>query len=186
MAQTPSRAMRGRRSIVAACITVVALALTGAARDPGVRVRLDLERFQLVAVDARRPDDALVLPIAIGSPAHPSPPGHYAPHEVVRNPGWKPGTQARAWGAQSLDPSGAGPMGIANIPLRGDGFALHGGANPLVVGKPISLGCVRLSDPDMLAFLDWLDRAGALAAPRSSANGEIHQPLRRPVAFDVR
>jgi len=178
--------MRGRRRTIAALAAVAALGLTGSARDPGVRVRLDLERFQLVAVDGRRPGDELVLPIATGSPAHPSPPGHYAPHEVVRNPGWKPGAQARAWGAQPIDPSAAGPMGVAKIPLRGDGFALHGGANPLVVGKPVSLGCVRLSDPDMLAFLDWLDRAGALAAPHSSANGEIHQPLRRPVAFDVR
>jgi hypothetical protein len=178
--------MRGRRRITAAFAAVAALGLTGAVRDPGVRVRLDLERFRLVAVDGRRPGDELVLPIAIGSPAHPSPPGHYAPREVVRNPGWKPGAQARAWGAQPVDPSDDGPMGVAKIPLRGDGFALHGGANALVVGKPVSLGCVRLSDPDMLAFLGWLDRAGALAAPHPSANGEIHQPLRRPVAFDVR
>jgi L,D-transpeptidase-like protein len=178
--------MRGRRRAVAACVAVAALATAGAARDPGVRVRLDLANYELVAIDARRPSDALVLPIAIGSPAHPSPAGHYAPREVVRNPGWKPGAQARAWGAQPMDPSDDGPMGVAKIPLRGDGFALHGGANPIVVGKPVSLGCVRLSDPDMLAFLDWLDRAGALAPARSAANGEIHQPLRRPVAFDVR
>jgi hypothetical protein len=77
-------------------------------------------------------------------------------------------------------------MGVAKIPLSGDGFALHGGANPILVGKPVSLGCVRLSDSDMLAFLDWLDRAGALAEARPAANGEILQPLRRPVAFDVR
>ncbi|HTO69349.1 MAG TPA: L,D-transpeptidase [Myxococcota bacterium] len=177
--------MRGRRC-VAACLAVAALGLAGATRDPGVRVRVDLERFELVAQDARRPADELVLPIATGSPAHPSPAGHYAPREVVRNPGWKPGAQAREWGAQPVDPSGQGPMGVAKIPLRGDGFALHGGANPLVVGKPVSLGCVRLSDTDMLAFLDWLDRGGALAPARASANGEIHQPLRRPVAFDVR
>jgi L,D-transpeptidase-like protein len=177
--------MRGRR-FAAFSVGVAALVLSGATRDPGVRVRLDLARFELVAVDARKPNAEIVLPIATGSPAHPSPAGRYAPHEVVRNPGWQPGAQARAWGAQPSDPSGDGPMGVAKIPLRGDGFALHGGANPLVVGKPVSLGCVRLSDADMLAFLDWLDRAGALAAPRPSANGEIHQALRRPVAFEVR
>ena len=149
-------------------------------------MRVDLARFELVAVDARRPDVALVLPIATGSPAHPSPAGRYAPHEVVRNPGWQPGAQARAWGAEPMDPSDHTPMGVAKIPLSANGFALHGGANPIVVGKPVSLGCVRLSDPDMLAFLDWLDRAGALAPAQPAANGEILQPLRRPVAFEVR
>jgi hypothetical protein len=175
--------MRGRSNIWGAFL---ALALLGAARDPGVHVRVDLERFELVAVDARRPDVALVLPIATGSPEHPSPPGRYAPREVVRNPGWTPGTQARAWGAEPMDPSGRTPMGVAKIPLTGYGFAVHGGANPLVVGKPVSLGCVRLSDPDMLALLAFFEEAGALAPARPRANGEIHQALRRPVAFEVR
>jgi lipoprotein-anchoring transpeptidase ErfK/SrfK len=168
------------------CAALAALALCGAASDPGVHVRVDLERFELIAVDARRPDDALVVPIATGSPEHPSPPGRYVPQAIVRNPGWKPGDKARAWGARPVDPSAEGPMGVAKIPLTGDGFAVHGGANPLLVGKPVSLGCVRLSDPDMLALLDWLERAQALAPPRARENGEIHQALRRPVAFEVR
>jgi len=174
------------RRVTALCIVVAAFALCGAARDPGVHVRVDLELFELVAVDAGRPDDALVLPIATGSPEHPSPPGRYKPRAVVRNPGWKPGVKARAWGAQPLEPSSDGPMGVAKIPLTEDGFALHGGANPLLVGKPVSLGCVRMSDPDMLALLAWLERAGALAPERPHANGEIHQAWRRPVAFEVR
>src|SRR5262245_23596737 len=110
--------MRGRAniSLVGAC-AAAALALCGAARDPGVQVRVDLGRFELAAVDARRPDDALVLPIATGSPRHPSPAGRYAPREVVRNPGWQPGAQARAWGAEPMDPSDHTPMGVAKIPL---------------------------------------------------------------------
>ena len=178
--------MRDRREILRMTAVVAALALLGAARDPGVRVRLDLVRFELVAVDSRRPAEPLVLPIATGSPGHPSPVGRYSPHVVVRNPGWQPGMQARAWGAESMEPSDHTPMGVAKIPLSSDGFALHGGANPILVGKPVSLGCVRLSDSDMLTFLDWLERAGALARARPAANGEILQPLRRPVAFEVR
>ncbi len=164
-----------------------AVLLCGAAPDPGVEVRVDLERFELIAIDERRPDEvALVLPIATGSPSHPSPPGRYRAREVVRNPGWKPGAKAKARGAVPIDPSEDGPMGVAKIPLTGDGFAVHGGANPLVVGKQISLGCVRLSDPDMLALLDWLDRAGALGPARATESGELHQAVRRPLAFDVR
>ncbi len=164
---------------------IAVIALCGATRDPGVEVRVDLERFELIAIDARLPAESLVLPIATGSPEHPSPAGRYVPHQVVRNPGWKPGSQARAWGARPMDPSNHTPMGVAKIPLSSDGFALHGGANPLLVGKPVSLGCVRLSDPDMMELLDWLERAGALAPARAQSNGEIHQSLRRPVAFEV-
>jgi L,D-transpeptidase-like protein len=177
--------MRGRRELLRWFAVAAALTSVGAARDPGLRVRVDLARFELVAVDERHPDETLVLPVATGSPAHPSPSGRYLPHEVVRNPGWQPGAQARAWGAEPMDPSDHGPMGIAKITLRGDGFAVHGGANPILVGKPVSLGCVRLSDRDMLALLDWLDRAGALEPGHASGNGEIHQRLRRTVAFDV-
>ena len=178
--------MNRARVTFASFACAAALVFAGATRDPGVRVHVDLERFELTAVDARRPDESLVLPIATGSPAHPSPAGRYAPHEVVRNPGWKPGQQARAWGAQPIEPSARGPMGVAKIPLSADGFALHGGANPILVGKPVSLGCVRLSDEDMLTLLGWLERGGALAAPRVADNGEIHQRLRRPVAVEVR
>jgi len=178
--------MRGARSTLVLASVLAAFASMGSTRDSGVHVRIDLARFELVAIDARRPHESLVLPIATGSPAHPSPAGHYRPHEVVRNPGWEPGAQARAWGAEPMDPSDHTPMGVAKIPLASNGFALHGGASAIVVGKPISLGCVRLSNRDMLALLDWLDRGGALGKPRPEKNGEIHQTLRRPVAVEVR
>ena len=177
--------MKTTRSIVPAVALV--LALGGAARDPGVHVRVDLERFELVAVDARRPEEPLVLPIATGSPAHPSPPGRYRRARGGAQSRLEAGREgARVRGGADRLRRSDGPMGVAKIPLTGDGFALHGGANPLVVGKQISLGCVRLSDPDMLSLLDWLERAGALAPARAHGNGELHQALRRPVAFDVR
>jgi lipoprotein-anchoring transpeptidase ErfK/SrfK len=166
-------------------LAVAALALLGAARDPGVRVRIDLANFELVAVDGRAPEAELRLPVATGSPGHPTRAGHFAPREVVRNPSWSPGATARAGGALPEPASEHTPMGVAKIPLA-SGFSVHGGASPIVVGKPVSLGCVRLSDPDMLALLDWLDRAGALAKPRKDENGEVHQALRRPVAFELR
>jgi lipoprotein-anchoring transpeptidase ErfK/SrfK len=61
---------------------------------------------------------------------------------VVRNPGWSPGAIARSVGAHELPPSADGPLGAGKIPFaeRGE-IALHGGANPLLLGKPVSLGC---------------------------------------------
>jgi len=161
-------------------------ALLGAGGDPGLRVHIDLDRFELSATDLRSAAEPLVLSIATGSPAHPTPRGSFHPWLVVRNPAWKPGPMARARGAAPLDASAETPMGIAKIPLSASGFALHGGANPLLLGKPVSLGCVRLADPDMLRLLDWLAAAGALAAPQPIDSGELHQMLQRRVTFEVR
>jgi hypothetical protein len=164
----------------------VCVALLGAGRDPGLQVRIDLARFELRATDPRGGREALQLPIATGSPAHPTPRGRFRPWVVVRNPAWRPGPLARSLGAASLGASDDTPMGVAKIPLAGTGFALHGGADPLLLGKPVSLGCVRVLDGDMLRLLEWLDAAGALTAPRRAASGELHQQLRRPVTFEVR
>jgi len=165
----------------AACV-----ALLGAAGDPGLRVRIDLSRFELRATDPRGEREPLELPVATGSPAHPTPHGRFRPWVVVRYPAWQPGPIARSMGAQPQDASDDTPMGIAKIPLSSSGLALHGGADPLLLGKPVSLGCVRLADADMLRLLEWLDGAGALTAPLRSASGELHQRLRRRVTFEVR
>jgi hypothetical protein len=161
-------------------------ALLAAGRDDGLRVQIDLERFELSASDPRGDAEPLRLAVATGSPAHPSPRGRFRPWLVVRNPAWRPGPVARSRGAEPIDASGETPMGVAKIALDRSGFALHGGADPLLLGKPVSLGCLRLSDADMLRLLEWLDQAGALAAPRPADGGELHQWLRRPVTFEVR
>jgi L,D-transpeptidase-like protein len=160
-------------------------ALLGAGGDPGVRVRIDLARFELAATDLRHPSESLTFPIATGSPAHRTPVGRFRPWVVVRNPAWRPGPTALARGAVPVGPSERTPMGVAKIPLDSQGFALHGGADPLLLGKPVSLGCVRLRDEDMLALLDWLGSVGALAPARSAPGGELHQSLRRRVTFEV-
>jgi lipoprotein-anchoring transpeptidase ErfK/SrfK len=162
------------------------LALLGAEEDPGVEVRVDLERFELAATDLRAGGEPLVLRVATGTPAHPTPTGRFRPWVVVRNPAWRPGPTARARGAEAVEASEHTPMGVAKIPLDSEGFTLHGGADPLLLGKPVSLGCVRLADTDMLALLGWLERAGALSAARAAASGELHQSLRRRIAFVVR
>jgi hypothetical protein len=161
-------------------------ALLGAGADPGLRVHIDLERFELAATDLRHPDDAVVFAVATGTPAHPTPRGRYRPWVIVRHPAWRPGPEAIARGAVPVSASDDTPMGVAKIPLDGHGLALHGGADPLLLGKRVSLGCVRMSDADMLALLDWLERVGALAPVRAADNGERHQALRRRVTVELR
>jgi len=125
--------------------------------------------------------------VATGSPAFPTPPGQYSPKRLILNPQWQPGAFARANGAERMPASGETPMGLAKIPLTSSGVvALHGGATPLVLGKPVSLGCVRMTDADMAALISWLDGSEALAPPRPQPNGEIIRAFRRPVRISVR
>jgi hypothetical protein len=161
-------------------------ALLGAARDPGIRLELDLAHFELRARDLRDGSAGPVLRVVTGSPAHPTPTGTFPLHRVVRNPSWTPGPMARSRGAREIAASSDGPLGVAKIPFGPAGFGLHGGAKRLLLGKPASLGCVRALDAELLALLDWLEDRGALGARRSNDDGEITQPIARPARIHVR
>jgi hypothetical protein len=158
--------MRPRANILRSAVgTVLALALCGAARDPGLHVRVDLERFELVAVDARRPDVALVLPVATGSPEHPSPAGRYAPHESCATPaGSRP---AGARGAPSGGLSDHTPMGVARFRSRGT-------ASPCTADQPDrgqSVAGCGSPDPDTPRSPRLARPGRALAPARSPPNG---------------
>ena len=78
------------------------------------------------------------------------------------------------------------PLGVGKIPFaEGGEIALHGGAHPLLLGKPMSLGCVRALDADLLALLAWLEERGALQVARPTAGEEAVQSFRRPTRVVV-
>lgn len=166
------------RRIGAWVLALVAGSLLGAG-DPGILLTLDLERFEVQSYDLRDDREGPALRVVIGSPSHPTPAGNFAVHQVVRNPRWTPGEVARGRGAHEIPASSDGPLGVAKISFGPEGIALHGGARPLLIGKAVSLGCVRALDADMLALLDWLESAGALGERRPGVEGEVHQPFRR-------
>jgi hypothetical protein len=163
------------------------LGLVAAAPDPGLELRIDRSTFELSARDQRDGSEGPRLPVALGSPAHPTPAGRFSAHAVILNPAWHPTPRARGNGAQARPASSDGPMGVAKIPFaQGGEIALHGGGRPILLGKPISNGCVRASDRDLLALLDWLDARGALGPRRPQADGETERAFRRPVHVIVR
>jgi hypothetical protein len=174
--------MRVARALVLLC----ALPWLCAAGDPGVLLELDLEHFEVRARDLRDDRDGPALRVVIGSPAHPTPAGNFTLHQVVRNPSWKPGETARRRGAHELPPTSQGPLGVAKLPFGPEGVALHGGARAILLGKPISLGCVRARDADLLALLDWLDASGALGPRVAGHDGEVTQAFRRRARIVVR
>jgi hypothetical protein len=170
------------------CLTMLAAALLGAgSHDPGILLELDREAFELVARDLRDDSAGPRFPVVLGSPRFATPSGRYPLHQVIRHPGWQPGPQARAGGAQPLPPSAEGPLGVAKIPFAAGGsIALHGGAHPLLLGKPVSLGCVRATDPDLVELLDWLEARGALRPAGSQPQRSLRQAFRRPAHIVVR
>lgn len=169
-------------------VTVGAVWLLGAvAPDPGIVLWLDREDFELRVRDVRDGVEGPRLPVALGSPAHPTPRGEFALERVILNPAWTPGPTARAAGAEPLPASRSTPMGVAKIPFGDRGpFALHGGAIPVLLGKPVSTGCIRLADRDLLGLIAWLEERGSLRDERGTPGGEIHRGFRRPARLLTR
>jgi hypothetical protein len=174
------------RRVTAGLVLAACAVLSGAAADPGILLELDLARFEIQSRDLRDAHQGPALRVVIGSPAHPTPEGSFPLYQVIRNPRWTPGEIASDRGAKERPPSSDGPLGIAKLSFGPEGVALHGGAKPVLLGKPASLGCVRALDKDLLALLDWLDARGALGARREAADGEVHQAFRRPARIVVR
>jgi len=160
--------------------------LLGSARDPGVLIEVDLARFSLECRDLAADETGPALRVAVGSPAHPTPTGEFHPRRVVRNPGWWPGPHARRLGARARRPSSDGPLGAGKIPLESGAIQIHGGADPLELGKPVSLGCVSLRDEAWLALVEWLRSRDSLARERATPRGDLVSAFRRPVRVVVR
>jgi hypothetical protein len=171
-----------RRSLLFALLPLL-LAGSG---DPGLLLELDRDTFELTARDLRAHLEGPTLRVVTGSPAHPTPTGDFPIYGVVRNPGWTPGETARELGARPIPPSDHGPLGVAKITFAREGVALHGGADPLLLGKPVSLGCVRTLDDEFLGLLDWLAERGGLQAVQPQPDGEQLQSFRRPARIVVR
>ena len=161
--------------------------LVAGSSDPGIVLELDRENFVIHVRDSFADLPGPDLQVALGSPAHPTPQGSYPVYAVVLNPRWEPGDFASAQGAQAEPPSPNGPLGVGKIPFAQKGeIAVHGGADPLIVGKRVSLGCVRTLDVEFLALVDWLDERGALAPAVPNQHGELERHFRRPARVIVR
>lgn len=181
--------LSGWRAVLAVLVLMPAPIAPASARstgsDPGIRFEIDRETYRVHVIDLASGDEGPEIPVAIGSPAHPSPTGEFRIWQVVHDPAWNPGRTAKSLGARRVAPGPDGPLGIAKIPIQGE-YALHGGANWLTVGKPLTLGCLRATDESIRALIEWLERRGALAAKPVSGRGEKPQAFKRPARFVIR
>lgn len=169
-------------------ITVVlgaSVARSAEPTDPGLLFELDRDRYVVTVRDLSTGEMGPVLRVAVGSPAHPTPPGEFRLYSVIHDPDWEPGETARRYGAERIEASPNGPLGIAKVPFSGS-FALHGGANPFTVGKPVTLGCVRALNDELRILLDWLASRRALGRKQRDESGESPQPFTRVATLLIR
>jgi len=178
--------MRAPRAPILALLLFALPLLSGTRSDPGLLIEVDLAHFSLAARDLSAGSAGPALRISVGSPAHPTPIGEFRPRRVVRNPGWMPGASARRLGARARRPSSDGPLGVGKIPLGSGAIQIHGGADPLELGKPVSRGCVTLRDESWLELVDWLRAQSALDPWRASPHGDFVSSFRRPIRVVVR
>jgi hypothetical protein len=174
------------RSLLALGALVGALAGAAEASDPGLVLDLDRERFELGSFDARSGEAGPRVRIVLGSPANETPDGDHRVGRVILNPAWQPSEAALESGAEWTPPSLDSPMGVAKIPFAATGsIALHGGGDLMLLGKPVSGGCVRARDADLLRILAWLLEQGALGPPVLQPDGEVHRSFQRRVVLRV-
>jgi len=177
----------GRRAVGAAvALGLVALLAAPPARAADKGLRIEIAGHRLRAVDLATGQAGPELSVATGSPAQPTPQGRFPIYRVILRPRWSPGRDALANGAQPVPSSTTSPMGVAKIPFAdGGAVALHGGGDRHLLGKPVSSGCVRAADADLLRLLAWLDLRGALGPP-VERDGEVHRAVERPTRLVVR
>ncbi len=84
-------------------------------------------------------------PIAVGKAGTPSPVGDFSIIVKIVNPTWYPPD-----GKQPPIPAGPGnPLGKYWLGLIIEGYGIHGNSAPWSIGNPISLGCIRMRNPDI-------------------------------------
>lgn len=171
------------------CSTPIAFEVARAEADEAgeLVMVIDSSTFQLSVLDSRNGERGPTIRVALGSPESATPTGRFPLERIILSPSWRPGVVAKRIGAEPEEASLDTPMGAVKIPFAAHGvIALHGGGDPRVMGKPVSAGCVRATDADLLRVVAWLDVRDALDSARQLRNGEFHRKFRRPIELIVR
>jgi len=102
-----------------------------------VNILVDLEKLTLTVREGERPFKE--YPIAAGKPSTPSPIGE-----------WKIIEKDYDWGGAF----GARWMGL-NVPWGN--YGIHGTNRPWSIGNPVSAGCIRMFNEDVVEVFEWVN-----------------------------
>lgn len=137
-------------AMAGATITVAAPG-GGVLGGPVSRVEVDKGREQIRALDqAGKP--IAVYPATVGSQERPAPSGAWAVSVIVRSPTYTYDPQRLTFGKSkaklTIPPGPNNPVGSTWIGLTKETYGIHGTADPNLVGKVASHGCVRMTNWD--------------------------------------
>jgi hypothetical protein len=167
-----------------------AAAATSATEKPTEPLRL-VVNIPAYRLDAYL-DDRLVAtyPATIGKSREPTFTGRFTIDSVIWNPWWHPPAHRRP--KEKVTPPGPrNPMGRVKLPLVGL-YYIHGTAKVEEIGRPLSRGCVRLSNDDVLALTRLIHQHAGPTLPAAELDKLVASPrwtrrvpLTRPVPVHI-
>jgi len=109
-------------------------------------------RLYLIHDDPRTPAES--FPIAVGREGHETPTGSFQVEDMIEHPDFaKIDPNDRAHVLVRIPPGPTNPLGERWIRFaHGDGWetGIHGTPHPELLGKPVSGGCVRMRNADVV------------------------------------
>jgi len=97
------------------------------------------------------------VPIAVGKPTTPTPVGQFEVLEMMENPIWQNPFNTRMIIGEK-DPHN--PLGLRWIGFKQAGandYGMHGTYNLSSIGRPVTNGCIRLRNEDIIALFDQVE-----------------------------
>jgi lipoprotein-anchoring transpeptidase ErfK/SrfK len=101
------------------------------------------------------------MPVAVGTPGHPTPAGRFEIVDMQRNPTWYPPDSRWAEGLGPVSPGRGNPLGTRWMGISAPAIGMHGTPQPETLGTRASHGCIRLSIPNA----EWLYNLVELGTP---------------------
>lgn len=156
-----SDAVRGGSTPIGECGVVESVARSPAPRKPSgpmlprtretssLSLRLNIPAYRLDVLEGERV--LREVPVAVGTPDHPTPSGGFQVTSVVWNPWWVPPPFEWARTERVTPPGPTNPTGRVKL-YFGYYLFLHGTPDEASVGRAASHGCVRMRNADAIAL----------------------------------
>jgi lipoprotein-anchoring transpeptidase ErfK/SrfK len=124
------------------------------ANDAWIEVSIKERKLRL-----RDRDNQILMevPVAVGKPTTPTPVGQFEVIEMTENPVWQNPFNTRMVIGEK-DPHN--PLGLRWIGFKQAGandYGMHGTYNLSSIGRPVTNGCIRLRNEDIMALFDQVE-----------------------------
>lgn len=124
---------------------------------PRIEINVAARQLNVYNEDGVNSNWVMSYPIAVGSPAHPTPLGERKMAEIIWNPIWYPPDSDWAKDAVITPPGPGNPLGPVKMDL-GAAILIHGTNKPNSIGKAASHGCMRMRSEDAKALAWYLQQ----------------------------